>query len=179
VIKKTKTWIKKNNLIDVIIFGSVVRNKSNPDDIDLCIIGKDEEKSLDLIDSLGKLLDAIKVKSHITFLTSNRMISGDTLTKTLLNEGYSVIKGKSFSESIGLKNKSLFNYSLKKFSPSNRVRFHYMLNGRYGSKGILKEINGKIMGAGSIIIPTEKEDILTEIMNKWKVDYSIIRLLIS
>jgi len=178
-IKKIKNWIKKNNVIDVILFGSVVREKNNPNDIDLCIISEDEKKSLDIIDSLGRLLDSIKVKSHISFITPEEFISGNTLAKTLLNEGYSIKKEKSLSSNWGLENKSLFNYNLKNFSSSKRVRFHYMLNGRYGTKGILDEVNGKIIGTGSILIPTDKEDLLKEILNEWKVDFKIMRLLIS
>lgn len=181
VINKIRLWIKKNNVIDVVLFGSLVRGKYNPKDVDLCIIIKDsdEKKSLSLVDSLGKLVDRFDFNFHVNILTTSSFVKGDTLTKTLLTEGHSIKKGKRFSSLFGFEGKTLFVYTLKHFSSSKRVKFHYLLKGRYGSKGILKEVNGKFLGTGSIIIPTEKEDILKEIFDKWDVKYKIHRILFS
>ena len=180
-IKKISQWIIRNNIVDVILFGSSIRGNLSPRDVDLCIIIKDdhEKKSLDLVDSLGKLTDNFKLKFHINILMSSSFISGNTLAKTLLNEGRSIKHNKSFSSVFGFENKSLFVYTLKHFSPSKRVRFHYLLKGRYGSKGMLNEAQGKFLGAGSIIVPTEKEDLLKAVFDKWDVKYKINRVLIS
>ena len=181
VSKKIKEWIKKNKIIDVILFGSYMRGKLSPSDIDLCIIinKKDENKSLELIDSLGRLLDKEKLKFHINILTSESFISGNTLAKTLLSEGHSIKKDAPFSTILGFENKSLFEYTLKHFSPSQRVKFHYMLNGRRGSEGILKEIKGRIVGTGTIMAPVESEDKLKDIFDKWDVKYTMHRILIG
>lgn len=181
LLKSIKSWVIKNKILDVIIFGSSVREKTKPNDTDLCIVIKntDERKSLDLIDSLGKLVDKFNIKSHISILTSDSFITGNTLVKTLLNEGFSIKKNKPLSSIIGFESKSLFAYTLKHFSPSRRVRFHYLLKGRYGSKGILKEVQGVFLGTGSILIPTTKEDLLKEIFDGWDVKYKIHRILIS
>ncbi len=181
VVKRIKQWIIKNKVLDVVIFGSYIRGNLSPRDLDVCILIKDEyeKKSIDLVDSLGKLTDNFKLKFHINILTSSSFIYGNTLAKTLLNEGYSIKHNKSFSSVLGFENKSLFVYTLKHFSSSKRVRFHYLLRGRYGSKGILKEVQGKFLGAGSILIPTEKEDLLKEIFDKWDVRYTIKRILVS
>ena len=181
MIKKIKQWIIKNNAVDVILFGSSVRGNFSPRDVDVCIILKDndEKKSIDLADSLGKLTDNFKLKFHINILVSSSFISGNTIAKTLLNEGYSIKHNKNFSLLLGFENKSLFVYALKHFSPSKRVKFHYLLKGRYGSKGMLKEVQGKFLGTGSILVPTEKEDLLKEIFDKWDVKYKIDRILVS
>ena len=180
-IKKIKLWIKKNNAVDVISFGSSIRGSSTPRDIDLRnkIKDIDENKSIDLVDSLDKSTDNLKLKFHINILTLSSFISGNTLAKTLLHEGYSIKQNKNLSSILGFENKSLFSYTLKHFSPSKRVRFHYLLKGRYGSKGMLKEVQGKFLGAGSILVPTEKEDLLKEIFDKWDVRYTIKRILVS
>jgi hypothetical protein len=73
----------------------------------------------------------------------------------------------------------LFAYTLSHFPPSKRVKFHYVLKGRYGSKGILMEVKGQFLGTGSILVPSEKEDILKEIFDKWDVRYKIYRILFS
>jgi len=178
LIKKIKQWIKDNKILDVILFGSSVRGKSKPNDIDLCIIIKDsdEKKSLDLVDSLGKLTDGFKFKVHINILASGSFVSGNSLAKTLLSEGHSIKKNKVFLSVFGLESKSLFNYTLKNFSPSKRVQFHYLLRGRYGSKGILKENNAKILGTGSILVPIQNEDLLKEIFDRWSIKYRIDRI---
>lgn len=180
-VKKIKVWIKKNNILDVIIFGSVMRGKFIPGDIDVCIIinDDDEEKSIDLVGSLGGLLDSSSLKFQINILTSSALIKGNTLAKTLLIEGYSIAKDRKFSSNFGLESKSLFIYNLKNFTPSKRVQLHYLLKGRYGSKGILKEVNGKLFGNGSIIVSIEKEDVLKEIFDKWKISYRVERALFS
>lgn len=180
-IKKIREWVKKEKVLDVVLFGSAVRGKFNPKDVDLCILISDidEEKSIDLVDSLGKFTDKLGFDFHITILASGSFVKGSTLIKTLLNEGYSIKKGERFSSVFGFSSKSLFVYSLKHFSPSMRVRFHYMLKGRYGSKGILKDVDGKFLGTGSILAPAEKEDILKDIFDKWDVKYKIERVLLS
>ena len=178
--KLIKVWITTKKVLDVILFGSSIREKSKPKDIDLCILISDidEEKSMDLVDSLGKSLGNLNLSFHINILTSSSFVKGDTLVNTLLSEGYSIKKGEMFSSVFGYTNKSLFIYSLKKFTPSKRVKVHYMLRGRYGSKGILAEVNGNFLGTGSIIVPTEKEDLLKEIFDKWDVEYKIERILL-
>jgi len=180
-LKKIKEWIQKNKVLDIIIFGSAMRGKTSPNDIDLCILikEKDTEKSLELVDSLGKLAESIPINAHINILSTDKFASGNSLVKTLMNEGLSLKTGNYFCNNFDFQNKSLFIYTLKKFSPSKRVKFHYLLRGRYGRKGILDEIQGKFLGTGTIIISTEKEDLLKEIFETWTVDYKIERILLS
>lgn len=179
--KKIKGWIRKEKVLDVILFGSSARSKMKPKDVDLCILicDNDEEKSIELVNSLADVLDKEGFNFHINILASSSFVKGDTLAKTLLNEGVSIKKGEPFSSTFSLNSKSLFVYSLQHFSPSQRVRFHYMLNGRYGSKGVLNETEGKILGTGTIIVPTSKEDILKEVFDTWGVRYKIERILVS
>jgi len=181
LVKKIEAWIKKKKVIDVILFGSAMRGKINPRDIDLCIMISDtaEEQSLECVDSLGKLCDGGKRKIHITILTASAGIRGNTLIKTLLEEGYSIMHKTDFAHVWGYQRKTLFIYSLKHFSPSQRVRFHYLLNGRYGMRGLLKEAGGKLVGTGTIQVSTEKEDILEEVLKQWNVVYTTQRVLWS
>lgn len=177
--RKVKPWIRQHNAVDVIMFGSTMRGNAEPNDIDMCILidNHDEDKSLDLVGSLGSLAEFIGIKPHISILTFGSFISGNTLAKTLLEEGYSVNDGKRFSGVFGFRNKSLFVYSLRKFTSSDRVRFHYLLKGRRGSDGLLKEVGGEFLGTGSILVPAEKEDALREVFDKWKVGYKIEKVL--
>ncbi|NQU79512.1 nucleotidyltransferase domain-containing protein [Candidatus Woesearchaeota archaeon] len=178
---KVKRWMKSKPVVDVIMFGSSKRGKERPQDIDLCIIVKDEHEKecIDLVDSLGIMVDNAGARSHVTFLLSSSFAAGDTLVKTLLQEGFSIKKGKMLADSLGLNSKSLFVYTLQHFSSSKRVKFHYMLKGRRGVEGILKEVTGEFLGTGSIIVPIGKEDILREIFDQWDVRYSVKRMLVG
>lgn len=178
-IKKIKSWVKKNNVFDVIVFGSVAKGKENPRDIDLCILIKDEDekKGLDLVDSIGKVTDSFKGKYHINILSIDEFLSGNMLGKTLLSEGFSIKNNKMFSSVLNFESKVIFIYSLKSFSSSKRVQFHYLLRGRYGSKGILKEVEGKLLSPGIILVGADKEDMLREIFDRWNINYKIERIL--
>jgi predicted nucleotidyltransferase len=175
-----KQWIKKEKVEDIILFGSSVRSKTNPNDLDLCIIisDSDEKRSLDLIDSLAKAVERLKLKVHINILKRSDLV-GNTLAKTLLQEGISLNKGKNFASLLGFESLSLFLYSLKSFSPSQRVRFHYMLKGRYGTKGMLAAVQGDLWNPGVIAVPTSTEDKLKEIFDAWKVKYAIKQILLG
>ena len=180
LFKKIELWILQKKVIDVAVFGSAVRGKILPRDIDLCILiaDKDEERSIDLVDSLGKITEK-DFKTHISILTATAFTKGNTLTKTLLSEGLSIKHKTDFSQIGGYEKKTLFVYSLKHFSSSQRVRFHYLLQGRYGMSGVLNEVKGKFIGTGTIIVPTEKEDVLKEIFDQWKVPHTTHRVLWS
>ena len=78
-------------------------------------------------------------------------------------------------KNLNYKEMTLFLYSLKNFTPSKRVRFHYLLKGRGDEEGILKEIKAKQVGGGVILIPTKKEDTLKEIFQLWKIRYKTKR----
>src|SRR3989344_1947780 len=83
---------------DVIIFGSFIKGKTKPEDIDIAIIS-DREK--------------FKIKGfHISVISINDFFKPVGLINTLLREGYSLIRNKSFSEVYGFKNQCLFNYEL-------------------------------------------------------------------
>ncbi len=180
--KEIKKWISKEKVIEVILFGSLMRGKEDPNDIDLCIIinENDEKRSLDLIDSLAKITDKNKeFKFQINIITEKKFIGGSTLAATLVKEGYSIKQAKKLAEILGFTNKSFFIYSLKKFSASERVRFHYALRGRYGQEGVLKNLKGGFLGTGTIIVPSENEDKLKQVFDGWNVDYKIHTVLFS
>ena len=178
----TKTlagWIKDNKVLDIIIFGSFARGKAKANDIDLCILIEDskEKDSLDISQSLSDFLKKQEKKFHISIMTISEFFSSTPLSKTLIFEGISVKNKKPFS--FGFSQNSLFIYSLKKLSPSERVRFHYTLKGRYGSEGVLKKVEGNFIGKGAIIVPSEKEEELKETFENWKIDYSVKKILLG
>lgn len=179
VLNKIKTWIRKNKVLDVYVFGSFTRGKLKPRDIDLCILIKDsdEKNTLNLVSSLSRYTENMNLKTHVSLLTEKEFIMGSTLTKTLMEEGISLIKGKHLSNILGYNSRSMFMYSLKTFSKCQRVKFHYALNGRYGRIGVLKEVNGEMIANGAIVVPINNEEIFKDFLDIWKVNYKIERVL--
>lgn len=181
VKKKIDAWIKKNGVIDVVLFGSSARGKTSPNDLDMCIIINKyrEDESIDLADSLRNIKSIKDFNPQVNVLTAESFAKGDTLSRVIITEGYSIRNKKAFASILGMQNMSIFIYSMKDFSSSKRVQFHYMLKGRYGSEGILNEIKGEMIGKGVISVPTENEDLFREILEKWDVKYEIKRTLVS
>ena len=178
--KNVRPWIKKEGVLDVVVFGSAVRGKNTPHDLDICILLYDhqEKKSLDLIHSLSKIMDKPGRRVQINVLTGKMFIRGeDSLAKTLLQEGLSLTTGKPLCANYGLIPASLFLYSLVGFSASQRVRFHYLLRGRKGQPGVLSPLGAELLSDGIISIPTRQEDRFAEILTSWNVKYQIQRIL--
>ncbi|MBN1156556.1 nucleotidyltransferase domain-containing protein [Candidatus Woesearchaeota archaeon] len=173
-----RKWVAREGIIDVVIFGSTVRGKTSPNDIDVCLIipVTVEKKAIDIAASFRKEFGEF----HVSVMTDNDFVKGrHTLVKTLLTEGASVMNGESVSKLFGFNNETLFTYALAGFRPADRVRFHYLLRGRRGAKGILKETKAQILGDGVLIVPTEKEDVIREVFEKWKVKFKSRKMLVG
>ena len=171
-------WIKKNKVTDVILFGSYSRGGYYPQDVDICIIipTSREKEAIDILASFKKQVNNPRL--HVSIITERDFIKGDsTLVKTLLSEGVSISKNEPLSNIYGFENKTIFTYSLKGFKPSERVRFHYALNGRRGSMGVLKESDARIMGNGVIIAPTSKEEMIKNTLDMWNIAYESRKIL--
>jgi predicted nucleotidyltransferase len=169
-----KKFLKqKQELMDIVIFGSVARKKTKPNDVDVALIFRNK------IDKELKQKLAKKIKnSHITELTLKN-ISKQTLWKTLLHEGISIKYNKKTSTMFGFKTKILIWYSLGKLNKSKKVQFSYALKGRDGKSGLLKKYNGIYLGKGSIMIPIEADDEFREFFINWKTPFNRRRILIE
>lgn len=175
---KIKPWMRRNNINDVVLFGSLVRGKVHPRDIDLCIILEEnqEKNVLELVNSLAKELRVFKVQ--INHLTTKEFLEGkSTLIKTLLIEGISVKEGSPLARKFGFETKTLFAYKLTNPTPSEKVRFHYLLQGRYGREGLLGKLEGKLIGERVIEVPIYNEEPLKEALELWPVEVTLRRVL--
>ena len=177
---KIQNWTKNNKVIDVVLFGSLVRGKNKPNDLDLCIIIKNEQekKMIDLIDSLAKVCNN-EIKVQVNALVEDDLVKGNSLFKTILLEGFSIKQNKCFSEAYGFVPKALFFYDIKKFKASDKVRFHYLLRGRYGQTGLLAENKAELIKDGLIEVPISSEDLMREVLDSWKVSYKVKSVLFS
>ncbi|OYT41579.1 hypothetical protein B6U80_01135 [Candidatus Pacearchaeota archaeon ex4484_26] len=184
MLKKLKRFlvsrIKRLGIVDALLFGSAVKGKVLPGDIDVCLIFRNKV-SLEVVDKLAKEAKSKGFNLHISTLTiDNFFTKPHSLIRTLLKEGISISTGRKFSENFNLKSFTLYSYTLKKIKPSSKVRFVYLLKGRGKESGFVKRLNGKWINDGCFIIPIEKDNEILEVMKRWKINYKReVLLLIS
>lgn len=170
-----KIFAGNEGIIDIVLFGSVVRGKKYPQDIDLLLLFS--RKVDDAVASeLETLLKATEYKIEITTVTYSDLFSESFLPRDTIFDGISLISGKKISQGFGYKPFVIFKYSLRGFTNSQRVRFFYTLRGRYG-KGLLKEM-GYRFGKDSFLIFSEKAEEFKKFLESWKITYQEVEALI-
>ena len=177
ILKKIcKNFSKKNkSIIDIIVFGSFARKKEKPGDIDIAVIAPDDIKT----DELEKhILDKLGLPAHISLLKF-RTLFKETLWKTIIHEGISLLDNKKISKKFGFESFVLFWYNLIKLKASDKVRFSYAMFGRDGKGGVLKKLNGKSLGKGVLLVPVDKEDEIRDLFFEWGLPFERRRILIE
>jgi predicted nucleotidyltransferase len=176
ISKKVKSFYKKykKKIFDIILYGSATRGKYKPRDIDILIIFKDVNKKeyFDLPYELRKNLEKEGLKIDIKGVLIEEIFDPKFLARqNLLIEGYSLIRNDMLSERFGFKSYSLFVYSLKNLNHNEKTKFQYVFKGRRENKGVLEELNGIVIGMGSVLIPIENSEKFKEFLDKWKINY--------
>lgn len=176
---KSQKFISENQgILDILLFGSIVKGKEKVNDVDLLIIFK-ENKNLDLLYRFRKIIEPLtSIKVEVTGKTYLDLFKEDFIAReALLAESYSLVQKKFLSEGLGFKNFFLFNYSLKNKNKSERMRFYYSLYGR-NSPGILKKL-GAIKFAETIILcPVDNKEQMKEYLLSWKLEFKEMSVLI-
>lgn len=175
ILKKIcKDFAKKDkNIIDIVLFGSFAREKEKPEDIDLAAIVSDKIETVTLEKQIS---DKLKMPVHITVLNL-RTLFRETLWKTIIHEGISLLNNKNVSEKLGFESYVLFWYNLAKLKTSDKVRFSYALFGRDKKDSLLGKLNGKSLGKGVLLIPVNKEDEIRDLFFEWELPFERRRIL--
>ncbi|MBU0963235.1 MAG: nucleotidyltransferase domain-containing protein [Nanoarchaeota archaeon] len=163
-----KLFKNKKEILDILIFGSIIKGKSNPKDIDICIIFR-ENIDINLIKELNKKFEDVHFS---TLIADNFFTKPHALIKTLLFEGISIKTGKELSKVYGMNAYALYSYNITKLSNSKKTRFVYLLKGRKGENGIVKDFKGEFITNAAFIIPVEKDYEMIEIFNSWEVPFN-------
>lgn len=162
---KLKKLIKDKEIHDIVLFGSSVKGKNMPSDIDLAIIS---EKKIGDIKGF-----------HISNLNVKDFLKPVSLVKTLLREGYSLKKGVAFSEVYGFKNKCLFKYDLRKSAPSKKVKIVNFLRGKRDERGLVLEKGGEWISNQVFFCPVMSESIFERFFLKNKIKFKKYFILID
>lgn len=163
--------IKDENVVDIILFGSAVKGKIEPRDIDIAVIFRDQV-DFKLINQLNRAYEKKGFNTHISSLViDNFFVKPHSLIRTILFEGISLLTDKNLGENYGLLSWSIYNYNLTSLEKSKRVRFVYVLKGRGKEKGLVEEFKGKFLAPGCFMVPVEKDNEILDVLKKWNVKF--------
>lgn len=168
----------KDDIIDIILFGSSVRGKEKPNDVDILILFK-KGKDIDLSYLLKKKLEKFGYNIEITNKNYKELFDESFKAReAILSEGYSLICRKFLSDGLGYMNFILFKYELKGFNKSDRMRFYYSLYGRNGQKGILKELEAIKFSETILLCKIQNSEMMREYLENWNINFIEFPILI-
>jgi len=162
VKKKLGKYLKNNGVVDIVLFGSFVKGKALPKDVDVVVIG-----------------EKIKIEGfHVSYLSLNDfVVNPPMLVRTILKEGYSLRYNKPFSARFKYLSKSLYKYDLKGLSASEKVKIVNFLRGKKGDKGLVVERGGEWLVNQVFFAPVGEDHVFEKFFINMKVKFKKYDLL--
>ncbi len=155
---------------DVVVYGSAVRGKSKPRDIDIAVLMAGKiiaSKKLYLAQQFRKNLGGdVKVVDLDDFLNP-----GFLARQAILAEGYSLLKKDYLAERFGYSALALITYTLKSLPLSKQKLLYYALQGRKRGTGVLAKLGGKIIGKSLLAVPTKHFEKLKDLLQQHQVEF--------
>lgn len=157
MLKKSlkKLLTKYKNIADIIIFGSFVKDKFNPKDIDIAIISREKDLAF-----IGEISSELPEKTHLEVLFPEQIYK-TKLGLAIISEGFSVKENRFLREMVGIKPQKIYSYDLGGLTQSEKRQFNRAL------KKHLAETKGERLGAGSVMIPIEKTGFFENFLDAW------------
>jgi predicted nucleotidyltransferase len=179
-LKVINESLKNIEIVDIILFGSVVREKDKPNDIDILVLYLNESKKIENeIYGLRKNLEKIDKRFELIGKSYKEIFnSGFLARESLLSEGFSMRNKKPLAESFGYKSLVMFRYNLSGLSKSKRMQFYYSLNGRGKERGILNKTDSYKFSDNIIFSNISNSEFINDFFKNWEIKYSVFPLLI-
>lgn len=171
---------KDKTIFDLLVYGSTVKGKTKPNDLDLMVIFragslKERLRKIQLIKRKVTSFKSIDIKGILW----EELFQEDFFARSgVLLEGISLFDARPFAEKMGFSAYSLFTYSLKDKSHTAKVKFNYLLRGRNGP-GILEKFGGKHLSPGTVQIPLVKSLEFEEILQENNFQYKKQNILVQ
>ncbi len=173
-----KKIVKNKGILDIILFGSLVRGKVKPNDVDVVIIFKNKaDKNLEY-KIKGELENYFNNLSLISKTMNGLLHPSFDARDSIFFEGISLLFNDKISERYGLSSLGMFKYSFKNWSQLEKTKFYYALNGRGGKKGVLRILNCIKISDNLILAPLEKIEEMKEFLESWEISYAYIPILL-
>lgn len=143
---------------DFYIFGSFVKGKYKPADIDVAVITN--KKDFDLLKKIIKDMKEYP-NLHIELVLLNEIFT-EPIWKSLLSEGFSVRKNKYIRDLMRIESMMLYNYNLRALNHSEKTLFNRAF------KAELKITSGMPVSRGAVMIPISKTNEFEAFLSRWE-----------
>ena len=168
----------EDEIDDIIIYGSSMKGKDKPNDIDVLIIFS-EKVNKEVEYSFRNSLKSFSEITSVNSVTLKELRSGNfAATEGLYLEGYSLIRRKLLAEEMALLGTAIIIYDVSKIKGSDRIRFYYALNGRNGSKGFVLSVGAKRLADNVLLCKYDKIEEIKPFFEQWKIPIEILPALI-
>ncbi|MDI6889078.1 MAG: nucleotidyltransferase domain-containing protein [Methanocellales archaeon] len=170
---------KKGIVYDIVIFGSAVKEKPIPKDIDIIVIFWHEdypaiESAIYDIRNIGKELNK---NLHVEYIALENLFK-EPVFLSLIHEGYSIREDRPIRDMLNTESCMLVTYNLKNLDQSEKTLFNFAMKGRGDKRGIFQEVGAKAVGRGSVLVPIDKFERFREFLDYWEIDYMAKRVMI-
>jgi predicted nucleotidyltransferase len=166
-IKNKLGFLSKNpEVIDVIIFGSAIKGKTLPSDIDIAIIIRN-----DLPENINNKIRNLE-NFHVSIIKCEEFfLKTPSIVSTILREGYSIKNSRYVAENFRFSSRVLFSYSLVSLNPSRKVKVVNLLRGKGSEKGMVEKNGGEWIANQVFISPVSAGSFFEEFFNNFKIRY--------
>ncbi|MBT4651754.1 hypothetical protein HOC13_04515 [Candidatus Woesearchaeota archaeon] len=180
LLKSESKKLKNKEIFDIVLYGSSVKGKRKINDIDILFIFQNLslEKRLEITQKF-------KLKINIDNLDIKSINLKELFDKTFLArqgvmlEGISLLNGKPLSQKLGFEGFTLFSYSTKNLSNTEKVKLTFALNGRRKEKGLMEKLKAKKYGNGKILVPIINSNLFSEFLEKLNLEFNAENILIA
>ncbi len=173
--KCVKSEKKNKDIFDIILYGSFVKGKIKPRDLDILVIfekGALKER-LNITQKIKRKIskEVINIKIDIKTILLKELFDKAFFAKTgIFLEGISIFDGRYFSEKIGFKAISQFEYNLINKTHTQKVKFNYILKGR-NDIGMIKRLSGKHLAPGIVQIPIKHSQEFEDLLKMHNINF--------
>ena len=180
VLKKAlkKLIEKEKEVHDIVVFGSIVRGKEKPRDIDVLVIFKkniNKEIEYQVRKEIEKRYEAVSIISKTETTLFDPAFDA---RESILFEGKSLLTGVTLGEHYGYASLGMFKYQFKDWTKLQKTKYYYALNGRDGKKGIAQELGCVKLSDGIILVPLYNIEEFRSFLESWKINFLYIPTLI-
>jgi len=174
-----KAFIKQNpGVWDIAIYGSYIRGKEDARDIDIALIlskSFNAGKKIDLAYKLKKLFEKIiPFEIDVKAIDLQDFFDENFLAREgIIAESYLINRKRYLADLLGFKTFAIIKYNLKGLTYSQKKMLYYALKGRRGNEGVLKKINGEMLGKGILKIPVYAVFPIENLLKLHKLSFNV------
>ena len=128
------------------------------------------KERLNKLQSLKKKLKSVE-KLHMEGILWQDLFKPEFFARSgIFLEGISLFDGKPFAQKIDFTGHSLFIYTLKNKTHTDKVKFNYILAGR-NNKGMIEKLEGKHLAPGVVQIPIKNSLEFEDVLKKNEISF--------